>query len=138
MGMSKRFYWLRLKTDFFDSKQIKYLRSQPDGDRMCIIYLRLMLLSLKDTVGVIPFDGILPSCAEEIAFELGEPLDVVQRTISMLGQLNLLGEILHGDLYLNAVKGLVGSETAAAERKRRSRKQNSEEQTASDSDTDIV
>lgn len=47
MADSRKYYWLRLKEDFFVSKHIKFLRSQPDGDKMTIVYLQLQLKTLK-------------------------------------------------------------------------------------------
>lgn len=89
MADSKKYYWLRLKEDFFDSKHIRYLRSQPDGDKITIVYLQLQLKSMK-TVGVLKYDKLLPSCNEEIAFDLGEPLELINNTISLLKKLNWL------------------------------------------------
>ena len=91
---------------------------------MLCVYLELQLKSLK-TTGVIRYDKLLPSCAEEIAFDLGEPVEVVNRTISILKQLNLVEIMDDGGLYLSAVKEVTGSETAAAARKRKQRSQGS-------------
>ena len=46
--MAKRYYWLKLKADWFSDKRIKKLRSIAGGDTHTIIYLKMMLLSLKD------------------------------------------------------------------------------------------
>lgn len=126
MADSKKYYWLRLKEDFFDSKHIRYLRSQPDGDKMTIVYLQLQLKSMK-TVGVLKYDKLLPSCNEEIAFDLGEPLELINNTISLLKKLNLVEELDDQSLYLSAVKDVVGSETKAAERMRKMRSEKTED-----------
>ena len=65
----KRYFWLKLKEDFFDDKQIKYLRSLPDGDKVLITYLKMQLKSLK-TAGTIRYDRILPSSEDELALML--------------------------------------------------------------------
>lgn len=124
MSDSKKYYWLRLKEGFFDNKYIKFLRSQESGDRMCIVYLQLQLKSLR-SVGMIKYDKLLPSCTEEIAFDLGEPVELINRTVSILEKLNLIERLDDGSLYLSAVKEVVGSETAGAERKRNERRRNS-------------
>ncbi len=125
MPDSKRYYWLRLKEGFFDSKHIKYLRSQTDGDKMTIVYLQLQLKSLKSD-GVIKYDKLLPSCNEEIAFDLGEPIELIDKTISLLKTLKLVEELDDDSLYLTAVKELVGSETNAAQRMRKMRSEQKE------------
>ncbi len=125
MPDSKKYYWLRLKEGFFDSKHIKYLRSQTDGDKMTIVYLQLQLKSLKSD-GVIKYDKLLPSCNEEIAFDLGEPIELIDKTISLLKTLKLVEELDDDSLYLTAVKELVGSETNAAQRMRKMRSEQKE------------
>ena len=41
MSEGKRYYWLKLKDDFFTSKRIKKLRAMAGGDTYLIIYLKL-------------------------------------------------------------------------------------------------
>ena len=55
MAENRRYYWLKLKEDFFIDKRIKRLRRISGGDTYTIIYLKLLLLSLKDSVEVIIF-----------------------------------------------------------------------------------
>ena len=43
--MAKKYYWLKLKADWFSDKRIKKLRSIAGGDTYTIIYLKMMLLS---------------------------------------------------------------------------------------------
>ena len=46
--MAKKYFWLKLKDDFFQQRAIKKLRKLAGGDTFTIIYLKLQLLSLKD------------------------------------------------------------------------------------------
>ena len=124
--MSKRYYWLKLKIDFFDDKNIKYIRKLADGDKILIVYLRMQLMSLKSE-GVINYDSILPSCNEEIALQLDEDVNIVEKTIKILAKLNLI-EIMHNkSLYLTAIKDVIGSETDAAARMRKMRDKKQED-----------
>ena len=65
---TKRYYWIKLKQDFFGQKEIKKLRKLPGGDTLTIIFLKLQLLSLNNN-GIIYFDGIENSFEKEIALE---------------------------------------------------------------------
>ena len=47
MTKSKRYYWLKLKEDFFNDVRMKRLRKISGGETYTIIYLKLLLLSLK-------------------------------------------------------------------------------------------
>jgi len=48
MGENKRYYWLKLKEDFFADIRMKRLRKISAGGTYTIIYLKLLLLSLRD------------------------------------------------------------------------------------------
>lgn len=116
----KRYFWLKLKEDFFDDKQTRYLRSLPDGDKVLITYLKMQLKSLK-TAGTIRYDRILPSSEEELALLLDEDINIVKFTIKALLQINAI-EVLNDDsIYMIAMQELIGNEGASAERVRRYR-----------------
>jgi len=119
----KKYYWLRFKEDFFKQKEIKKLRKIAGGDTFTIIYLKMQLLTVK-TDGIIKYDGIEDTFAEEIALELDEEVDNVKITLSFLQNTNLM-EVISGNEYLlpEALKN-IGSESDSAERVRnhRSRK----------------
>lgn len=83
MADSKRYYWLKLYDDFFGSKRIKKLRKMAGGDTYLIIYLKLQLKAMK-TEGVIQFDGLEQTIAEELALDLDEAPDDVKVTLSYL------------------------------------------------------
>lgn len=117
---NKKYYWLKLKTNFFDSKEMLRLRSIAGGDTYTIIYLKMLLLSLK-TDGLLEYDGIDATQDEEIALLLHESLDNVKLTIAFLKRVGLLEMANKNDFFLNQVPTLTGSETQAAERKRRYR-----------------
>jgi len=89
MAANKKFYWLKLKNDFFNQKEIKKLRRIAGGDTYTIIYLKMQLLSLKDD-GKIYFDGIEDTFAEELALEIDEDPKNVEVTLLFLEKENLL------------------------------------------------
>ena len=57
MATNKRYYWIKLKEEFFTDKRIKRLRRISGGDTYTIIYLKLLLLLLKDE-GKLYYDGV--------------------------------------------------------------------------------
>lgn len=116
----KKYYWLKLKEDFFDDKVIKYLRQLPEGPTLVIIYLKMQLKSLK-TEGFLKYDGIFPTCEEELALVLDEKPVLVAGVINALEKLGVV-ERWNGDtLYMKAMQELIGTETAAAARVRKHR-----------------
>lgn len=120
MNENKKYYWLKLKENFFDDKYIKALRKLPDGDALCIIYQKMQLKSLK-TEGFIQYDKILPSAEEELALILDEDLNKVKLTLQALLNMGLVEKWENDTLYMVAMQNLIGSETAVAERVRKHR-----------------
>lgn len=115
--MAKKYYWLKLKADWFSDKRIKKLRSIAGGDTHTIIYLKMMLLSLKDE-GKLYFEGVEDSFASEIALALDEDAENVKLTLGFLQRHGLI-EICDEDEYqLTEVPTIIGSETASTVRSR--------------------
>ena len=116
----KKYFWLKLKEDFFTSKEIKKLRKVSGGDTFVIIYLKMQLLSIKQE-GYLKFDGVEDSFAEEIALTLDENEENVKMTLAFLFNYNLIEKITEDDYYMTRVSETIGKESDSAERVRRHR-----------------
>ena len=118
--MAKKYYWLKLRNDWFGDKRIKKLRSIAGGDTYTIIYLKMQLLSLKNE-GKLFFEGVEDDFVSELALDLDEEVENVKITVSFLMKNGML-ELNNTDEYLlTEVPETIGSETAGAERVRRFR-----------------
>ena len=118
--MEKRYYWLKLKDDFFEEKYIKALRKLPDGDQLVIVYLKMQLKSLK-TEGILKFEKIMPSKEEELALFLNEDINIIKLTLKALENMGTIEIWDDETIYLNLLQNLIGSETEVAERVRKHR-----------------
>ena len=118
--MGKRYYWLKLPDDFFRQKPIKKLRRIAGGDTYTIIYLKMLLVSLKNE-GKLFFDGVEENFTEEVALELDEEEENVKVTVQFLMAQGLLQLIDESEYELTECSRMVGSESASAERMRRLR-----------------
>lgn len=116
----KRYYWLKLKEDFFEDKQIKYLRSLPDGDKLVIAYLKMQLKSLK-TEGFIKYDSVLPSNIEELSMILDEDVNIVTLMVKALQQVKAVEILDDGSFYMIAMQNLIGKDGESTERVRKFR-----------------
>lgn len=102
-------------------KRIKRLRRISGGDTYTIIYLKLLLLSLKDE-GKLYYDGVESDFIKELALTIDETDDDVMVTVNYLINQGLLEVVTENDeYYLTEIPNLIGSETAWAEKKRRYR-----------------
>lgn len=119
-GETKKYYWLKLKDDFFRDKKIKKLRRIAGGDTFTIIYLKMQLLSIKNG-GTLHFDGIESDFAEELALDLDEDVENVRMTLAFLRSNDLIEECENDNYLLPEAVKAIGSETTAAERMRKSR-----------------
>lgn len=118
--MAKKYYWLKLKTDFFNSKEMKKLRRMAGGDTFVIIYLKMQLLSLKNE-GKIYFDGVEEDFASEIALMLDEDPDNVRMTMAFLQNYRLIEFNKADECFLTEVPEVTGKECDSAERVRKYR-----------------
>ena len=120
--MEKRYYWMKLKEDFFSTTRIKKLRKVPGGDTFVLIYLKLALLSLNGHA-VLEYEHLEESFEEELALKIDEDENSVFITVDFLKRTGLLVPIGDDTYKLIEIEHCIGSETAAAIRKRESRRQ---------------
>ena len=92
----KRYYWLKLYEDFFESKRIKKLRKL--GETCLVIYLKMQLKSLK-TDGVIEWAHVEDDFIDELALDLNEPAELVKRTLDFLIKQGLCEVADEGQTY---------------------------------------
>lgn len=118
--MERRFYWLKLKEDFFDSKRIKKLRRLAGGDTLTIIYLKMQLKSIK-TDGVLTYTGLEKSFAEELALDLDENPEDVGLLLNYLLSVGLIETSDQINFLLPYAVESTGSEGISAERMRNAR-----------------
>ena len=117
MAGDKKYYWLKLQSDFFSSKRIKKLRKMAGGDTYLIIYLKMQLKALK-TDGILTWTGLESEFADELALDLDEEPDDVKVTLAFLSSCGLIETSDNFNFFLPYVVENTGSETAAAERMR--------------------
>lgn len=119
--MAKRYYWLKLSDDFFKSKPVKKLRRIAGGDTYTVIYLKMLLVALKQN-GKIYYEGVEDTFADELALDLDEDAENVKVTIAFLKAQNLLvdGDV-ENEYILPECAAMTGTESDSAERMRRMR-----------------
>ena len=120
MASTKKYYWLKLKEDFFRDKKIKKLRRIAGGDTYTIIYLKMQLLSLKRE-GKLIFEGVEENFVEELALEIDEEPDNVKMTVAFLLSNKLIEEIDEDEYMLPQAVESMGSESSSAARMRKHR-----------------
>lgn len=117
MPGNKRYYWLKLQHDFFQSKRIKKLRKLAGGDTYTIIYLKMQLKAILND-GILTYSGIEPTFAEELALDIDEEPENVLVAVNYLLNCGLLETVDGSDYLVPYAVENTGSETSGAARAR--------------------
>lgn len=118
---NKKFFWIKLKQDFFNDPYIKLLRRMAGGDTYTIIYLE-MLVKSASTGGMLYFQGAGQDIAEELSLILDENVEDVRALLAYLEAKKLITHPeIKEDVFLVASADLTGSETDSAIRVRKFR-----------------
>lgn len=125
----KRYYWLKLKKDFFHQHQLKVLKTLPNGRLYALIYLELLAESTSHS-GELRYSKTLPYDVVTLAAVIDEDKDNVQAAIEVLCKLELMEILDDGTIYLREIQRLIGSETGKAQRMRDYRERLKEEENA--------
>lgn len=117
MSANKKYYWLKLKEDFFERDEIKIIESQKNGKDYINFYLKLLLKSLK-TEGTLRFKDTIPYNLEMLSTITNCNIDTVNTAINTFISLGLMEKWEDGTYFMMEVQNMVGSETTWAEKKR--------------------
>lgn len=117
---NRRYYWLQLKDDFFNSKEMKLMRKLPGGEEITIIYLKMMIASLAEQ-GKLYFEELAEDLAEELSLIIDEDPEAIRLTLMFLTKKKLLTTSDNYQFNLEQVPEMIGSETASARRVRKHR-----------------
>lgn len=116
MADNKKYYYIRLKENFFDSDEIKLLESIPnDGYKFSNILLKMYLKSLKYN-GRLMFNERIPFNAEMLATVTGHSIGDVERAIEMFKKFGLIEVLETGEIYMLDIQSFIGKTSTEADR----------------------
>lgn len=113
----KRYYWLRLKRDFFKRHDIQIIEAMDNGKDYILFYLKLLCESV-DHEGNLRFSEQIPYNEQMLATITNTNVDVVRSAIRVFSELSMMEVLDDGTLYMNEVQKMIGTETYWAEKKR--------------------
>lgn len=132
MDEQKRFFWIKLKTDFFqEDSPIDFLLSQKNGSEYVVLYIKLCLMTangngrLQKQIG----EMIVPYDVDKIARDMKYfSRDTVIVALELYKKLGLVYQELDGTLVIANHTALVGSESASRDAiKKRNQRQRAKE-----------
>ena len=126
MADNRKYYYLKLKENFFDSDSIVLLEDMKDGILYSNILLKLYLKSLKYG-GTLQLDENIPYTAQMIATITRQQVGTVERALQIFMKLGLVEPLDNGALYMSNIELFIGQSSTEGERKRRARMKISEQ-----------
>lgn len=116
----KKYYWLKLKDDFFKRHDVKIIEAMDNGKEYILFYLKLLVESISHE-GRLRFSDTIPYSEKMLATITDTNIDIVRTALKIFQELNLVEILDDQTLYMSEVTRMIGSESASAERMRRSR-----------------
>lgn len=113
----KRYYWLKLKRDFFKRHDIRIIEAMPNGKDYILFYLKLLCESI-DHDGNLRFSEKIPYSETMLATLTDTNVDIVRSAIKVFSELGMMEVLDDGTYFMSEVERLVGSETDWAVKKR--------------------
>lgn len=126
MSDNKKYYYMRLKENFFDTNEMKILESIQDGYKYSNILLKLYLMSLQGN-GKLMFNDRIPYNAQMIATITRHSVGDVEKALKIFKDLGLIDVLDTGAIYMLDIQNFIGQSSSEADRQRNYQKRISEE-----------
>ena len=117
----KKYFWLKLKRDFFKRHDIRIIESMENGKDYILFYLKLLCESV-DHEGNLRFSDQVPYSEEMLSIITNTNVDIVRSAIKIFTELGMMDLMDDGTYFMSEVNKMIGSETYWAEQKRIQRK----------------
>lgn len=120
MADNKKYYYLKLKDNFFDSDEMIVLESMPDGYIYSNILLKLYLRSLK-TDGRLMFNERIPFNSTMLSQVTRHSVGNVEKAIRVFSDLGVIEVMDNGAIYMTDIQNFIGKSSTEADRIRKYR-----------------
>lgn len=119
----KKYYWLKLKEDFFDDDTIEWIEDLENGHEYALFYLKLCLKSLRNDGILIRNVGdmLIPYDVKKLSEITRTDIDTVRVAMEIFKKTGLVQILENGEIYMAQLQNMVGSETSKAQLMRNKR-----------------
>ncbi len=117
MADNKRYYYLKLKDNFFDTDEMVILENMPDGYLYSNILLKLYLRSLRNE-GKLMFNNRIPFNSTMLAQVTRHSVGVIEKAMKIFQELGLVEVLDNGAIYMLDIQNFIGKSSTEADRKR--------------------
>ena len=119
MADNKKYYYMRLKENFFDSDEMIILENMDNKEGIVYsnILLKLYLRSLKNE-GRLMFNDRIPFNSQMLATIVRHPVGVVEKALKAFIDLGLVEIMDNGAIYMLDIQNFIGKTSTEADRKK--------------------
>jgi predicted phage replisome organizer len=116
---TRRYYWLKLLTNYFDKEEMKVLQGMENGTEYCLFWIKLLMKAVTQSEpGVLRFKETIPYTPEMLATVTGTNVDTVRVALKLFGDMQMIKVMDDGAIWIEEAESLVGSESDSAQRVR--------------------
>lgn len=115
MSDNKKYYYLKLKENFFDSDEITILENMPNGYKYSNLLLKLYLKSLRNN-GALRLNEYIPYDANMIAAITRIDVDTVKVAMDIFQKLKLIEVLEDGTIFVLQIQNYIGESSTEADR----------------------
>ena len=108
MSNNKKYYYLKLKENFFNSDEIVLIENMQDGILYSNILLKLYLLSLKFN-GYLRLNENMNYTAQMISTITRHEVGTVERALRIFLEFGLIVSAADGSIYMANIEDMVGT-----------------------------
>lgn len=117
MADKTKYYYLKIKENFFDSEDMKLLESMDNGYLYSNILMKMYLLSLKNN-GKLVYKDKIPYNSKMLSTILNHNIDILDKAIKVFKELNLIDILESGAIFMLDIQNYIGKSSDEADRKR--------------------
>ena len=120
MSDNRKYYYLKLKENFYNSETMVILESMQDGLLYSNLLLKMYLMSLK-IGGILMLNDHLPHTPQTIATFTRHQVGTVERALKVFLEFGLVEILTDGAYYMADIQLLIGQSSTEGERKKKER-----------------
>lgn len=129
MADNKKYYYMRLKDNFFDTNELKVLQALDNGYIYSDILLKLYLMSLKDD-GKLMLNDRVAYNSKMLATITRHSVEDIESALQILQDLGLIEILDNGAIYMLNIQNFIGQSSTEADRKKKYRRDIEEQKNA--------